>query len=135
MVAFLLLLMAGPLAAAQEKSKWQRVYTYEDAVIEMEVINLSFGNFGRVRFRTVYEKSKSLRESPTVKYKSQVEDVELMCAEREYRITETLFLNARGKVVRAFKADDPEGWRVVRSGGMMEKLLVPACRMIAKKKL
>ena len=120
---------------AQEKSKWRRVYTYDDAVIEMEVIRLSFGNFGRVRFRTVFDGPVELRGSPGVTYKSRIEDTELMCAERQYRVTEIVFLDAGGTAVRSYKAEGTGGWKVVRFGGMMEKLFVPACRMIAEKKL
>ncbi len=58
--AILLALALVGAAAAQQKSKWVRVYTYDDAVIEMEEINLSFGNFGRVRFRTVFDESRPL---------------------------------------------------------------------------
>jgi hypothetical protein len=130
----LLLVLAGSLVA-QEKSKWRRVYTYDDSFIEMEVIKLSFGNFGRVRFRTVYDKPETLRGITGVKYKSHIEDMELMCAQRRYRVTGTDFLDARGKVIRSYKADESEGWKVVRFGSMMEKLFVPACRMIAEKKL
>ena len=134
-LAVLICGLATGAAFAQEKSRWRRVYTYEDAVIEMEEIKLSFGNFGRVRFRTVFDKPEALRGSPGVRYKSQVEDMELMCAERQYRVTEVAYLDARGRVVRSYKAEGPEAWKFVRAGGMMEKLFVPACRMIAEKKL
>jgi hypothetical protein len=130
----LLLLAAGSLAA-QEQSRWRRVHTYEDAFIEMEEIKLSFGNFGRVRFRTVFDESQELRGSPGVKYKSRVEDMELMCAERQYRVTELTYLGAGGKVLRTYKAGPDAEWRVAPHGGMMEKLLAPACRMIERKKL
>ncbi len=129
-----ILLLAVPLAA-QEGVRWRRVYTYEDAVVEMEEIKLSFGNFGRVRFRTVYDKLEPLRGSPGVEYKSEVEDLELMCAQRQYRVTERLLLDAQGKVIRSYKAEPDAGWKIIRAGGMMEKLFVPACRMIARKKL
>ena len=45
--AFPLTLLLARTLAAQQKSRWVRVYTYDDAVIEMEEIQLSFGNFGR----------------------------------------------------------------------------------------
>lgn len=134
MACVLLLLTAGPLAA-QEQGRWRRVYTYEDAIIEMEEIKLSFGNFGRVRFRTVFDKSQELRGQPGVKFKSRVEDMELMCAERQYRVTELLYLDARGRLLRTHKAEPDAEWRVAPVGGMMEKLLAPACRMIERKKM
>ena len=134
MACFLVLLTAGALAA-QEKSRWRRVYTYDDAVVEMEEIKLSFGNFGRVRFRTVFDESRELRGSPGRKYQGWVEDMELMCAERQYRVTELVFIDARGRALRTHKADPEAEWSYAPPGGMMEKLLAPACRMIERKKM
>lgn len=129
----LTLALAGSLAA-QEKSKWRRVYTYEDAVIEMEEINLSFGDFGRVRFRTVFDETRTLRGKPGAEYKTVVDDLEIMCAERQYRVTESVFLDSKGRAIQTYKAGASEPWKHARSS-MMERLLYPACRMIANKKL
>jgi len=134
-LACVLVLAAAVSAAAQGKSAWRRVYTYDDAVIEMEEIKLSFGDFGRVRFRTVYARPEELRGSPGVRFKTQVEDLELKCAERQYRLAEPTYLDAGGRVLRTSKPDPPADWRIARRGGMMEKLLLPACRMIARRKL
>jgi hypothetical protein len=133
MACLLLLVLTGSLVA-QEKRKWRRVYTYEDAVIEMEEIKLSFGNFGRVRFRTVFDKPEDLRGRPGVKYKSILEDMEFKCADGEYRVTETIYLDKKGKVIQSYKADEAEGWKRVKSD-MMARLFTPACRMIAEKKM
>jgi len=127
------LALAGTLAA-QRKSKWVRVYTYEDAVIEMEEINLSFGNFGRVRFRTVFKEPRPLPGKPGVMFKTVVEDTELMCAERMYRLAGAAYFDAKGASVYSYKAGGDEGWEEVRTH-MMLKLLTPACRMIEKKRL
>src|SRR5215207_4543939 len=127
------LALAGTLAA-QRKSKWVRVYTYEDAVIEMEEINLSFGNFGRVRFRTVFKEPRPLPGKPGVMFKTVVEDMEIMCAERKYRLGSAVYLDAKGAPVHSYKARGDEEWDEVRTH-MMMRLLTPACRMIEKKKL
>jgi hypothetical protein len=132
--AGLLLLLLACSLAAQDKSRWRRVYTFEDAVVEMEEIKLSFGNYGRVRFRTVYDKPEPLRGKPGVKYKTVVEDMEFKCAEGEYRVMETAYLDKNGKVVQSYKADESEAWKPVKSV-MMENLSGAACRMIARKKL
>jgi hypothetical protein len=132
--AFLLTLALAAAAAAQPKSKWVRVYTYDDAVIEMEEIQLSFGNFGRVRFRTVYHKPRPLPGKADVMFKSVVEDLEIQCKEREYRLAEALYLDGKGRAVRSYRAKGDEEWEEVRTH-MMLKLLDPACRMIEKKRL
>src|SRR5690242_13622423 len=103
MACLLLLVLTGSLAA-QEKSKWRRVYTYDDAVVEMEEIKMTFGDFGRVRFRTVYDKPETLGGSPPVKYKSDIADIEFQCEGAEYRVIQQDFLDSKGKVVRSYKA-------------------------------
>ena len=132
--AFLLSLLLASTAAAQQKSKWVRVYTYDDAVIEMEEIKLSFGNFGRVRFRTVFRKPRPLPGKPGVKFKTLVEDLEIQCREQEYRLSTAVYLDAKGEPVHVYKADGDEEWQELRSL-MMQRLLDSACRMIEKKKL
>jgi hypothetical protein len=134
MRAFLLTLALAGAGAAQQKSKWVRVYTFDDAVIEMEEIHLSFGNFGRVRFRTVFDKSRPLPGKPEVMFKTLVEDMELKCKEHEYRLGSAVYLDGKGAPVRVYKAAGDEEWEEVRTH-MMLKLIDPACRMIEKKKL
>ena len=133
--AFLLTLALAGTLAAQQKSKWIRVYTYDDAVIEMEEIQLSFGNFGRVRFRTVFDEPRPLPGKPDATYKTVVEDMEIMCAERQYRLGGSVYLDAKGVPVHSYKArGEEEEWEDVRTH-MMMRLLTPACRMIEKKKV
>ena len=104
------------------------------AVIEMEEIQLSFGNFGRVRFRTVFKKSRPLPGKPDVKFKTVVEDLEIQCKEEQYRLSSTIYLDAKGEPVHVYKADGDEEWEELRSY-MMQRLLDSACRMIEKKKV
>jgi len=133
---FLLLALAASPAAQQTQkgNKWVRVYTYDDAVVEMEEVAFTFGEFGRVRFRTVFDKPQPMRGKPDARYKTIVEDMELDCVERVYRVAEATFLDRKGDVLQSYKPDDPGPWKSARSF-MMSRLAGPACRMIAKKKL
>ena len=134
-LAVSLALAASPAARQTQKpGKWVRVYTYDDAVVEMEEVAFTFGAFGRVRFRTVFDKPQTMRGKTDVKYKTIVEDTELDCVERVYRVTETVFLDKKGDVIQAYKPEVPGPWKSARSF-MGERLYGPACRMIAKKKL
>lgn len=134
-IVLLLALAASPAARQTQKpNKWVRVYTYDDAVVEMEEVAFTFGEFGRVRFRTVFDKPQPMRGKPDVKYKTIVEDTELDCVERVYRVTETVFLDRKGDVIQSYKPDDPGPWKRAQSF-MAGRLYGPACRMIAKKKL
>ena len=135
-VAFLLLLALAPAgaAAARQKSKWVRVYTFDDAVIEMEEVPFTFGNFGRVRFRTVYDEPRPLPGKPDVLFKTVVEDLEIQCKELEYRLGSAVYLDGKGGAVHVYKAEGDEDWERVKTH-MMLKLIDPACRMIEKKKV
>ena len=143
------LLLAPVLIAAQgEKEKWQRVYTGEDSIIEMELTKVTFGSasIGRVRFRTTFSKPQTLNEKPVVKYKSRLETIEFKCEmgsvrlghypanTTRYRLFEATLLDARGKVVKSLDWDPSEDWREVRFGSMMEKLSYPACKLIEEKR-
>ena len=134
-IALLLALAASPAARqAQKSGKWLRVYTYEDAVVEMEEVAFTFGPYGRVRFRTVFDRPQPMRGKDDVKYKTIVEDTQLDCVERVYRVTETVFLDRKGDVIRAYRPEDPGPWKRANTF-MAGRLYGPACRMIAKKKL
>lgn len=133
-VACLVLLLALAAQQTQKSNKWVRVYTFDDAVVEMEEVAFTFGEFGRVRFRTVFDKPQPMRGKPDAKYKTIVEDTELDCVEKVYRVTETTFLDKKGDVIQSYKPDDPGPWKRAHSF-MAGRLYGPACRMIAKKKL
>ena len=134
-LALTLALAASPFARqTQKSSKWVRVYTYDDAVVEMEEVAFTFGDFGRVRFRTVFDKPQPMRGKTDVRYKTIVEDMELDCLERVYRVAETTFIDKKGDVILSYKPDAPGPWKSARTF-IMGRLSGPACRMIAKRKL
>ena len=134
-VSLILLLALTASLAAQEKIKWRRVYTFSDAVIQMEEVYLSLSASRRVRFRTVFKKALPLRGRPDVKYKVIVEDMELNCPARSYRVAETVFLDKKdGAVVHSYKADENAPWKRVESD-MMQRLFESACAMIRKTKI
>jgi hypothetical protein len=133
--ALLLLLLAGSSLAAQEESRWRRVHTYEDAFIEMEVIRLSVGDHGRVRFRTVFDETGPMGRLWGTKYKSSIEEIEFQCSEGAYRVTEVVLLDAKSKVIRVVEAGSSAGWKTAGPGSVMGRLSAAACRMIVEKRL
>jgi hypothetical protein len=134
------------LAAQREKEKWQRVYTGEDSIIEINVSKVTFVeyedsrrvtfgyNIGRVGFRTSFAKPEALKENPGVKYKRRLETIEFNCAANRYRLYEATLLDEKGKVVKTFGWDPSTEWREIKHGGMMEKLFGPACRLFEEKR-
>lgn len=142
-----LLLVPTVLFAAQEqKQKWQRVYTGEDSIIEIDISKVTFvennesrsGTFsyntGRVGFRTIFSKPEALKEKPGVKYKSRVETIDFNCATNRYRSHEANLLDEKGKVIKTFGWDPSAEWKEIKRGGMMDKLSVAACTLIDEKR-
>ncbi|HVS80372.1 MAG TPA: surface-adhesin E family protein [Pyrinomonadaceae bacterium] len=144
-----LLLMPAVLFAAQgEKEKWQRVYTGEDSIIEINLSRVTFVEYnvsrkvtfgysiGRVGFRTILSKPEALKEKPAVKYKSRLETIEFNCAANttRYRLYEATLLDEKGKVIKTLGWDPSAEWKEIKHGGMMDKLSGAACTLIDEKR-
>jgi hypothetical protein len=132
-----LLLLLPTIVSSQEKEKWERVYTLEDATIAMNSTKVEFsdGGLGRVEFRWNYSKLQAADSSSETKYKTRVEAVEFNCARRRYRLTAFTLLDAKGKPVFSKELEPNEmEWKFVKPGGMMERLLGPACKLIEEKR-
>ncbi len=132
----ILLFALAAFVAAQEKDKWERIYTYEDSVIEINSAKVTLVNnrTGRVTFRTVYSKPEPLREKPGAKYKTRLETFEFRCAERRYRIYQVTLLDSKGKPVESYEMEPAEEWKIPKPGGMMEKLFGTACALLDEKR-
>jgi hypothetical protein len=134
--AALLLLWFSLYLTAQEKEQWRRVYTMEDAFVDINTAKVTFGerNIGRVRFRWVLAKPEALEEPPGVRYKTRLETIEFKCDERRYRLAETTLLDTKGKLIRTDEQDPLAEWKALKPGGIMEKLFSPACGLIQQKR-
>ena len=142
----LLLIPAVLFAAQDQKEKWERVYTGEDSIIEINLSNVTFVqynasrqvtfayNTGRVAFRTVYSKPEALKDTPGAKYKNRRETIEFNCAANRYRLHEATLLDEKGKIVKVIAWDPSAEWREIKHGGMMDKLSGAACKLIDEKR-
>jgi hypothetical protein len=141
-----LLIPAVLFAAQDQKEKWERVYTGEDSIIEINLSKVAFVgystskevtfayNTGRVGFRTIYSKPEALKETPGVKYKTRLETIEFNCAANRYRLHEATLLDEKGKIAKVFAWDPSAEWKEIKHGGMMDKLSVAACKLIDEKR-
>lgn len=120
----LLCSMSMSIRAQGEKDKWQRVYTGEESVIDVNVSSATFdaGHVMRVRFRTTLSKSESLKKKPGTKYKSRLETIEFKLTEKRYRFNDISLLDSTGKTVQSYEANASEDWKVLKDGGMMYRL-------------
>lgn len=126
-----------PLSArSQEKERWERVYTMEDATISMNSTKVDFteGGFGRVQFRWNFSKAQPVGDGTEAKYRTRVETVEFNCNRRRYRLIAYTLLDAKGKAVLSKELELWQlEWKFVKAGGMMERLFGPACRLMEEK--
>jgi hypothetical protein len=136
-LVYALMLLLPYSAATQEKERWERVYTLEDATIAINStkVELTGGALGRVQFRWNFSGVQPVRDGSDAKYKTRVETVEFNCSRRRYRLTAFTLLDSKGKMILSKELTPEElEWRFVKAGGMMERLLGPACRLIEEKR-
>lgn len=123
-VACLLCSLSISIRAQGEKDKWQRVYTGEESVIDVNVSSPTFdaGHVLRVRFRTTLSKPESLQGKPGTKYKSRLETIGFKLTEKRYRFYDISLLDSTGKTVQLYEANASEDWKALKDGGMMQRL-------------
>jgi hypothetical protein len=144
------LLVIAPLliGAQEEKERWQRIYTSEESIIEMNLSKVTFGAspVARVRFRTIFSKSQRVGGKTSIEYKTRLETIEFKCQifdagsehypvnATRYRLYEASLLDTKGQLVKSFEGKPSEDWKEVKFGSMMEKLSLPACKLIEEKR-
>lgn len=137
LVSLIFLLLLHAIASPQEKDKWERIYTLEDATIAMNATKVEFDDsgIGRVQFRWNYGRLQSLDGSLETKYKTRVEVIEFDCERRRSRLFGYTLLDAKGKTVFSKELEGREKeWKFLKAGGMMEKFFGPACKLINEKR-
>jgi hypothetical protein len=116
--------LESSIRAQQANDKWQRVYTGEDSLIEINVANLRLerNHILRVRFRTILSKPENLEGSAGAKFKIRLETIDFKANEKQYRLWETSLLDPNGKILRTYTATSIDDWKVLKVGGVMERL-------------
>ena len=122
------LLCPGVVRAQQTKDKWQRVYTGAESIIEINTSSLKFqpDHILRVQFRTVLSHAETLPGAADTKYKTRLESIDFKLNEGRYRIFETSLLDSNGKELQWYSTNQMREWRVLKSGGVTEKLFIAA---------
>ena len=130
-VAFLL--SSTSSFAQRQSSEWQRVYTFDDSIIEMNTANVIIGgNIAFVKFRWTFDQPQDLDGQSQLKYKSRLEVFEFNCTDKRFRPTETALFDSAGKAIRHEKSD-PQTKSRTTSGIMMDKLMGSACELVERK--
>ena len=122
---FITVLVLSDFTSIQAQGpKWQRVFTGEDSIIELNVSSPRFepSHVMRVEFRTTFSKPEKLSSTSDVRYKSRLETIDFKLNERRYRLFETTIMDPAGKTLSSYIATADDEWRVIKPGGVMEKL-------------
>src|SRR5215475_8706810 len=133
MLRLILLLSCPSTLTAQSLPEWYRVYTFDESIIEMNtsLVTSIARDVSRVRFRWKFKLAQSLQGVSESKYQNRLEVMEFNCSQNEYRPYHVTFFDAAEHIVHI--QDSPGNWRRVLAGSMMEKLFIPACKLITKK--
>lgn len=120
----LCMLGASRSTFAQAKGQWQRAYTGDGSVIEVNTSTLKFApqRVLRAEFRTVFSSAESTGGDRAVKYKTRLETIDFRLSDRRYRFVEISLLDPSGKLIQTKTADGSEEWRVLKPGGVTERL-------------
>ena len=118
-------LVCGPICVQgqQTTDKWERVYTGQEYVIEINVSHMKLepDRVLQAQFRTILSTPESLRGQPEAKYKTRLETIDFKLDERKYRFNEVTLLDPSGKVLQSYPTPTQD-WRVLRPGGITERL-------------
>ena len=131
----ILFLLPPLFYSPQEKTKWQRLYTYEDSTVEVDASNIIFSTdfTGRVRFRFAFSKLQPLA-GKQVRYRSVIETIEFKCPQRLYRVVDVKRYDGKGTLVDSDAPTPSADWEDVKARSMMDKFLQPGCHAIYEKR-
>jgi hypothetical protein len=127
LILVLIFLTAQHCVQAQIKESWQRVYTGAASTIEVNASSLRLEpHVIRADFRTVLSKPESIGSSQGVKYKSRIETISFKTNDNRFRLDETIWIDAKGATLQTYKSPPEQEWRIVKPGGIMERLAFAA---------
>ena len=131
------LLLLTAFVAAQEKSEWRRIYTYEDGtVLELNTAKVTFGpgELGRVSFRVVWATPDKVPGKPGAQYKTRWETIEFKCSERRFRRYDMTLLDLQDKPVYSFTGKATDEWEQPKAKSLMSRVFDPACALLDEKR-
>jgi len=76
----------------------------------------------RVEFRTILSKPEDLDGPTGTKYKIRLETIDFKATDKRYRLFDTSLLDPNGKILRTYAATTVDNWKVLKAGGVMERL-------------
>ena len=124
-----LLVFTTAFQAQEIKDKWQRVYTGEDSIIEINESNHSFEPGRVMRVEDLTQLSQN-QEKDQQYFSNAIQDssrkIDLRLTGKQYRVFETTIIDAAGKTLSSYQTQSAEDWRVIKPNGIMERLFYAA---------
>ena len=111
---------------AQTTEHWQRVYTDEFSVIEINVpsLTLEADHVMRVDFRTTLTEAEKMAGPQSAKYKSRIETIRFKLDQGRYQISEMIWFDDAGAKLDSYTPTAE--WREFKHGGVTERLFSSA---------
>ena len=115
------LLLFWSLPAQAQDDKWQRVFTGEEFIVDVNPTTLTYepGRILRLQFRTRFSKSEILNTG--ARYKTRLETIEFR-SDKRYRYYETRLLDSGGKTVATYDSGVALEWKTFKAGGITNRL-------------
>jgi hypothetical protein len=127
-----LVLSLTPSAHAQQAmDKWQRLYTGEGSIIELNVSRTRFepSYVMRAEIRTTFSEPQKVSRTSAETYKTRLETIDFKLNDKHYRLFETTILDSSGRMLNSYKTTPVDEWRVIKPNSMMDRLFA-ALRML-----
>ncbi|MEO6391907.1 MAG: hypothetical protein ABIP75_08660 [Pyrinomonadaceae bacterium] len=117
--------------AAQQPAQWQRVYTFDDSVIEVQSnsVVVTGKRTGFVTFRQKYENLQRSKGTPDGTFRAERETYEFNCQEKRARLISVERLDSSGGVVQR-ESVGPMFWRYASGGGVIAQYINAGCQLI-----
>ena len=124
LAAGLVLTLTPSAHAQQAKDKWQRVYTGEGSILELNVSNTRFepSYVLRAEIRTIFSEPQKVSRTSQETYKTRLETIDFKLNDKRYRLFETTILDSSGRMLNSYKVTPADEWRVIKPNSMMDRL-------------
>lgn len=101
--------------AQDDADEWLRVFTEDGSIIDINRLSLvlEHNQVIRAQFRTKFSKPQPIPGKSSIKYQTRLDSIQFSIKDRRYRISESNFLDASGKVALSFSSSGTNGWKPI----------------------
>jgi hypothetical protein len=99
--------------AQNEANRWLRVFTEEESIIDIDRLSLALEQEQviKAQFRTTFLRPKVVLGKSVIEFQARFDSIQFDVRKRRYRVTESKFLDASGKVVSSYASSAATDWK------------------------